>query len=363
LRSIEPGKVKQRDAYRGLCRADEDKVSIVACSIVKDPDAEHNAGKDIYLGLHVPLATVKHRRPESVINHGLAINHPKRECFTSIVLFYIVIERNRLWERMRESNQPSAEKWNSPFLKALVSAVQEIQYQVHRFRHNFFVISLLLIILCVFAFLNAYLNFLNISSYSIDQQVLSPFLLAGYLGMFITVAFLPIPDYLLLPAYGSLSSLGVFDPYATFLVCLAAAVLPVQYLPGRFAGRPLLLKGVAYFGISERSIESAEKWLVEHGKFSIFISTFIPYFYTVTSLAAGVFKMNAGKFLLASAAGFGLRYAFLEFIGYNGIYIFTASFDYSQRALIVLLLILSSLYALYYLLGDVRSSWPDSNPR
>lgn len=264
---------------------------------------------------------------------------------------------------MRESNQPSTEEWNIPSLKALVPIVREAQHQLHRFRHNFFVISLISILLCVLALLNAYLNFLTISSYAVDPQVLSPFLLAGYLGMFITVAFLPIPDYILLPAYGSLSALGVFDPYVTFMVCLAAAVLPVQYLPARLAGRPLLLKGISYFGISERSLESAEKWLVEHGKFSIFISTFIPFFYTVTSLAAGVLKMNAGKFLLASAVGFGLRYVFLEFIGYNGIFIFTASFDYSQRAIIVLLLILSSIYALYYLVGDLRSGWPDSTPR
>lgn len=238
--------------------------------------------------------------------------------------------------------------------------MHEAQHQLHRFRHNFFVMSLFVIPLCILALLNAYFNFLNISSYDIDPEVLSPFLLAGYLGMFITVAFFPIPDYILLPAYGSLSSLGVFDPYVTFIVCLAAAVLPVQYLPGRFAGRPLLLKGVSYFGISERSIESAEKWLVDHGKFSIFISTFIPYFYTVTSLAAGVLKMNAGKFLLASAVGFGLRYAFLEFIGYNGIFIFTSSFDYSQRAAIVALLFFSSLYAAYYLISNLRSNWSGS---
>jgi membrane protein DedA with SNARE-associated domain len=198
------------------------------------------------------------------------------------------------------------------------------------------------------------------SSYDVNQEGLSPFLLAGYLGMFISVAFLPIPDYFLLPAYGSLSSLGVFDPYTTFLVCLVAAILPIEYLPGRFAGRPLLLKGLLYFGISEKTLESAEKWLVEHGKFSIFISTFIPFFYTVTSLAAGVLKMNAVKFLLASAAGFGLRYAFLEYIGYNSIFIFTASFDYSQRALITLLLILSSLYVALYLLGNLRSVRIDS---
>jgi membrane protein DedA with SNARE-associated domain len=174
--------------------------------------------------------------------------------------------------------------------------------------------------------------------------------------MFISLAFLPIPDYLLVPAYGYLSLIGVFNPYTTFLVCLVAAILPIEYVPGRFAGRPLLLKGLSYIHIYEKDIEAADKWLAEHGRFSIFISTFIPYLYSVTSLAAGTLKMNAVAFLLASSLGFGLRYVFLEYIGYHSVYIFAASFDYSQRTLFSLLLILSSLYAIFYLMGTLRST-------
>ena len=54
--------------------------------------------------------------------------------------------------------------------------------------------------------------------------------------------------------------------------------------------------------------------------------------------------MNAVRFFLASALGFGIRYAFLEYMGYNSIFIFTASFDYSQRAIIALFLIAASIY-------------------
>lgn len=48
---------------------------------------------------------------------------------------------------------------------------------------------------------------------------------------------------------------------------------------------------------------------------------------------------------LSSTTGFGLIFVFLEGVGYYSIYIFTASFDYSQRTLFSLLLILSSVYA------------------
>ncbi|HEY3419004.1 MAG TPA: DedA family protein [Methanomassiliicoccales archaeon] len=173
--------------------------------------------------------------------------------------------------------------------------------------------------------------------------------------MFLSIAFLPIPDYILLPAFGYLSSIGLFDAYLTFLVCFIAAVLPIGYLPGRFVGRPLLLKGLAYLRISENSLDSAERRLKEHGRFSVFISTFIPFAYTVSSVAAGLLKMNVIDFMASSAAGFGIRYAILEYIGYSSIFIFTASFDYSQQAAITLVLIVSSLYALIYLMFISRS--------
>jgi membrane protein DedA with SNARE-associated domain len=221
----------------------------------------------------------------------------------------------------------------------------------HKYWHYLFVISILIVLLSVLALLNAYFHLINVSSYNInDKGVSSPFLLVGYLGMFINLAISPVPDYFLVPAYGFLSSIGLFNPYYTFLVCLLGALFPIEYACGRLAARPLLLKALSVLRISEKNIEMADKWLLEHGKFSIFISTFIPFFYSVTSLAAGTLKMNSVAFFLSSSAGFGLRFVFLECVGYFSIYIFTASFDYSQRTLFSLLLILSSIYAAFYLL-------------
>ena len=230
------------------------------------------------------------------------------------------------------------------------SSKVDTQIRLHKYWHYLFVVSILIILLSVLALLNAYLHLINVSSYNINLEgVSSPFLLAGYIGMFIMIAFSPLPDYFLVPAYGYLSLIGLFNPYYTFLVCLAGAVFPIEYVCGRFAARPLLAKALSLFRISEKNIETADKWLVEHGKFSIFISTFIPFFYSVVSLAAGTLRMSAVSFLLWSAVGFGVRYAFLEYVGYYSIYIFTASFDYSQRIPFALLLVLSSAYIALYL--------------
>lgn len=224
-----------------------------------------------------------------------------------------------------------------------------------KYEHYLFVVSALVMTVSVLALLNAYFHFYNASSYSASQVgVSSPYLLAAYLGIFLTIVFSPVPDYLLLPVYGFLSSVGLLNPVVTFLVCLAGAVVPIEYVCGRFAARPLLLKGLSYFRITEQDIKVADDWLVEHGKFSIFISTFIPFFYSVASLAAGTLRMGAAAFLLDSAVGFGVRYAALEYLGYYGIYVFTSSFDYSQRALFSALLILSFVYAAIYLVGTFR---------
>jgi len=225
---------------------------------------------------------------------------------------------------------------------------------LHKNWHYAFVVSLLTILTCTMALLNAYLHFINVSSYS-PGSFPGALILAGYLGMFLTMWISPIPDYVLVPAYGYLCAIGVFGASTTFLVCLVAAILPIEYAAGRYAGRRLLLKGLSYFRITEGDILVADNWLVNHGRFSIFAATFIPFFYSVAGLAAGALKMKATPFLVFSSLGFGLRYVFLEYVGFYGVHIFTALFDYSYRAYFVLLLILSSVYAGVHLFRAFRS--------
>jgi len=66
--------------------------------------------------------------------------------------------------------------------------------------------------------------------------------------------------------------------------------------------------------------------------------------------------MNATSFMLLSVAGFGIRFAFLEYLGYSSIDMLTSSFDYSQRGLFFLVLVVSSVYAAVYLARITRST-------
>ncbi|HUH99411.1 MAG TPA: VTT domain-containing protein, partial [Nitrososphaerales archaeon] len=101
-------------------------------------------------------------------------------------------------------------------------------------------------------------------------------------------------------------------------------------------------------------LEEADRWVLRHGKFSVFISTFVPFFYSAVCLVAGTLRMRAVPFLLSCVLGFGLRFAFLEYAGYKSIYIFSSAFDYSQRFLFVALIVASTAYAGLYLAGVFR---------
>jgi len=237
-----------------------------------------------------------------------------------------------------------------PAASSSASQDQTPRPRLHKNWHYLFVVSILTISLCLLALLNAYLRLNTTSSYGISHGGVPPSLLvAGYLGMFLGIFVSPIPDYFLVPVYGYLSSVGVFNPYITFLVCMVAATLPIEYAAGRFAGRPLLLKVLSYVRITENDIRVADDWLIEHGRFSIFTCTFIPFFYSVASLAAGTLKMSARNFLVLSLTGFGVRFVFLEYVGYSSIDLLTASFDFSQRVIFVALLFTSIGYLVVYL--------------
>lgn len=225
--------------------------------------------------------------------------------------------------------------------------------RTNKYWHYVFIVSLLVMAACVLGLLNGFYHLVDVSPYSADQGVVasSSFELTGYLGMFVGLWVSPIPDYILVPVYGFLSSIGLFSPVETFLVCLAAAVLPIEFFCGKYAARPLVVRALSFFHMSEKDLEVAEKWLVNHGHFSIFIATFIPFFYSVAALAAGTLKMGSARFLVASTVGFAVRYLFLEYVGYFSIYIFSPSFDYSERTLFAALLFSSFVYAALYLVG------------
>ncbi|KAA8922913.1 DedA family protein [Thermoplasma sp.] len=221
-----------------------------------------------------------------------------------------------------------------------------------------FIFSILILFAAVVALTNAYLHYLNVSSYySYERRILAPFSLTGYEGMFFVVAFAPLPDYLIIPFYGYLASIGEFNIFATFFVSVMSMLfeMGIEYAGGRLAGRAILLKALSYFKITENDLEVADRWIRDHGPFSIFVATFIPYFKNVTSVAAGTLKMNAPWFFLSNFAGFAIRFGLLIYVGYSGIFVLTPSFDYDHRIAIAILGVMALLYLTGYLINKAHT--------
>lgn len=213
--------------------------------------------------------------------------------------------------------------------------------RIHKNWHYTLIIAVGTLALAVIGILNGYLRFINISSYShVNSSIPLPHLLGGYIGIFV-LRILPIPDFITLPLIGYLSSAGIFNPEIAFFAALAGAVVPFEYFAGRYAARPLLLKSIRLAGVKEESVKIAEDWIFAHGPFSIFISTFIPYFYSAVALAAGVLRMKFIPYFLSTVAGFGIRYALLEAAGYYGVYVLTPDYDYKHRAALFVILLIS----------------------
>ncbi|MCW6169176.1 MAG: DedA family protein [Thermoplasmatales archaeon] len=193
------------------------------------------------------------------------------------------------------------------------------------------ILLIIAIILSSISIANGFLHFINpnINLRNLSFGVFEPVYLLGYLGMFILVAFAPLPDYIIVPFYGYLAFAGIFNVYATLFVSVGAMLFlsVIEYFAGRYAGRALLLKGLSAFKIHEEDLMLADLWIEKHGTFSIFLSTFVPYIKTVIALAAGTLKMNFTKFLISNFLGYFIRFVVLLYIGYGSFRILLVIFE------------------------------------
>ncbi len=192
-----------------------------------------------------------------------------------------------------------------------------------KYLHYGMVLSLTAIVLSILILSNISFHFLpaDIISAHTEDIMFGPFYALGYTGFFILTMFSPLPDYIIVPFYGYLASIGLFNPYILFVISVLAMTLLMQmeFFAGKYGGRPLLLRVLKYFGVKEREMAVAEKWIDRHGSFSVFIFTFIPYVKTAMALTSGLLKMRSLNYLIANLTGFAIRFAILIYVGYNGI--------------------------------------------
>ncbi|EQB69457.1 DedA family protein [Cuniculiplasma divulgatum] len=207
---------------------------------------------------------------------------------------------------------------------------------------------------------NGYFHYISIdiNLKNVSFGAFEPIYKLGYLGMFIIIAFGPLPDDILVPFYGYLAFVGLFNVYATLFVSVLAMLFVslIEYLSGRFAGRELLLKALSKIKIREKDINKADDWIATHGTFSIFISTFIPYGKVLFALGAGILKMKFSNFTISITSGYLIRFIFLIYIGYGSFRILTSLFSPLDNIYFVYLDIFSvlSFVIIYMQRGTLR---------
>ncbi|MDD1768329.1 MAG: DedA family protein [Methanomassiliicoccales archaeon] len=147
-------------------------------------------------------------------------------------------------------------------------------------------------------------------------------LTSGYPGVFILMALesacVPIPSEIVLPFAGWLVYDGQFDLIFAALAgtfgCLAGSVM--AYLVGLYGGRRLVLRYGKYVFLSEKSLDTAERWFTKYGDAAVFFSRLLPIIRTFISLPAGMAKMNLARFCVLTFVG-SLPWCFaLTYVGF-----------------------------------------------
>jgi len=147
-------------------------------------------------------------------------------------------------------------------------------------------------------------------------------LTTGYPGVFLLMALesacLPIPSEIVMPFAGWLAYDGkfnlIFATLAGTFGCLAGSVL--AYLVGLYGGRKFVLKYGRCILLSEKSLDSAERWFAKYGSSAVFFSRLLPIVRTFISLPAGMARMNLARFSALTFLG-SLPWCFtLTYVGF-----------------------------------------------
>lgn len=116
----------------------------------------------------------------------------------------------------------------------------------------------------------------------------------------------------------TLSSLGAFNIFLVLVLSIVGDVVGdvIWYGLGRRYGLGFVRRFGKYFGISEKTVFLMEKYFTRHGGKTIFAVKSTTGLCWATFTAAGIAKMNFGKFLRYSIYGGLVWSGFLVLMGY-----------------------------------------------
>lgn len=147
----------------------------------------------------------------------------------------------------------------------------------------------------------------------------------GYFGLFVAAfaetIFPPIPSEVIFPLAGFVGFKSNFSYFETFVMAVCGAIgatigAVLIYFISLKIGRLAIIKIGKYVFVSERKIESAEKWFERYGVYAVFLGRMAPGIRELISVPAGIAKMPLGKFTLFTFLGSLVWSTALVFSGY-----------------------------------------------
>ncbi len=217
--------------------------------------------------------------------------------------------------------------------------------------HYFFLLAIISLAISAFWLVNNYLSLVSPGNTAfIGSSAQQMFRDVGYPEYLLILLLSPVPDYIIVTAGGYASSLGDYNPFVILLISTVAMAFLLQgiYYSTRLGGRPLVMRIMKYFRISDKGFESSEKWIKDHGAMSVFAISFVPYVTIPMALASGMLAMKQSRYLLANIAGLGSRYALLVASGYFGVDILTESLKRTNLPVFAAAAALSAIYVAVY---------------
>lgn len=170
---------------------------------------------------------------------------------------------------------------------------------------------------------------------------------SGYLGASFLMALesmiAPIPSEAVMPFVGFLVADGKWNLWLAVLATSTGSIIGslASYLMGYYGGKPLVLKVGKYLLLDEHDLAMTEAFFNRRsGRWTIFISRFVPVVRHLISVPAGTGKMPIGPFLIATLVGATLWNSFLLGCGMKLREHWTLVQTYSHQVDIVVVLVL-----------------------
>ncbi|HEX8532579.1 MAG TPA: DedA family protein [Allosphingosinicella sp.] len=148
----------------------------------------------------------------------------------------------------------------------------------------------------------------------------------GYSGiallMLLAILFPPLPSELIMPMAGFDAARGEFDPFGVIAAGTIGTVVGTifWYSIGRLLGLDRLKAWSDRHGrwltLHSSDFDAAARWFDDNGAKAVLLGRILPAIRTLVSIAAGIFAMGFGRFLLFSTLGSILWNAALTGAGY-----------------------------------------------